>query len=60
MWGVNIRVWKRFSIDCERHLSLDTKGPWVDPCEQAWNTGCNLSIAFLVSFTCFYKCQHTP
>lgn len=22
---------------------------------QVWNTGCNLSIAFLVSFICFYK-----
>lgn len=22
---------------------------------QIWNTGCNLSIAFLVSFICFYK-----
>ncbi|CAN0336870.1 unnamed protein product, partial [Ectocarpus sp. 12 AP-2014] len=56
MWGVNIWVWKRFGIDYERCLSLDPKGPRVDPCEQVWNAGCNLSIAFLVSFICFYKC----
>ncbi|CAB1112597.1 unnamed protein product [Ectocarpus sp. CCAP 1310/34] len=56
MWGVNIWVWRRFGIDYERCLSLDPKGPRVDPCEQVWNTGCNLSIAFLVSFICFYKC----
>ena len=23
---------------------------------KVWNAGCNLSIAFLVSFICFYKC----
>ncbi|CAN0564808.1 unnamed protein product [Ectocarpus sp. 12 AP-2014] len=34
MWGVNIWVWKRFGIDYERCLSLDPKGPRVDPCEQ--------------------------
>eukprot|EP00903_Cladosiphon_okamuranus_P016627 g15335.t1 len=56
MWGVNIWVWRRFGIDYERCLSLDPKGPRIDPCEQVWNTGCNLSIAFLVSFICFYKC----
>ncbi|CAM9905331.1 unnamed protein product, partial [Ectocarpus fasciculatus] len=56
MWGVNIWVWRRFGIDYERCLSLDPKGPRVDPCEQVWNAGCNLSIAFLVSFICFYKC----
>eukprot|EP00904_Undaria_pinnatifida_P011262 jgi/Undpi1/7266/HiC_scaffold_22.g09739.m1 len=55
MWGVNIWVWRRFGIDYETCLSLDPKGPRVDPCEQVWNTGCNLSIAFLVSFICFYK-----
>ncbi|CAN0025236.1 unnamed protein product [Laminaria digitata] len=34
MWGVNIWVWRRFGIDYETCLSLDPKGPRVDPCEQ--------------------------
>ncbi|CAN0359550.1 unnamed protein product, partial [Ectocarpus sp. 8 AP-2014] len=34
MWGVNVWVWRRFGIDYERCLSLDPKGPRVDPCEQ--------------------------
>lgn len=29
-----IQVWRRFGIDYERCLSLDPKGPRVDPCEQ--------------------------
>ena len=28
------QVWRRFGIDYETCLSLDPKGPRVDPCEQ--------------------------
>ncbi|CAM9750231.1 unnamed protein product [Discosporangium mesarthrocarpum] len=55
MWGINIWVWRRYGIDYEKCLSLDPRGPRVDPCEQVWNTGCDLSIAFLLSVICFYK-----
>ncbi|CAN0227530.1 unnamed protein product [Ascophyllum nodosum] len=55
MWGLNIWVWRRFGIDYERCLSLDPKGPRVDPCEEVWNAGCNMSIWFLVFFISFYK-----
>lgn len=33
-WIVGAQVWRRFGIDYETCLSLDPKGPRVDPCEQ--------------------------
>ncbi|CAN0390980.1 unnamed protein product, partial [Phaeothamnion confervicola] len=55
MWGATIWVWRRFGIDYRRCLSMDPVAPGIDPVEQVWNVGCDLSIAWLVSFLCFYK-----
>ncbi|CAB1109344.1 unnamed protein product [Ectocarpus sp. CCAP 1310/34] len=51
-------VRRRVSVEYTGNLPLDPEGPRVCSlrAERVWNTGCNLSIAFLVSFIYFYKC----